>query len=32
MPSCIRFAFLILIIDPIARDRSLVMARRRCRP
>jgi hypothetical protein len=31
VPSCITITFLSILVDPIARDRSLAMARRRHR-
>jgi hypothetical protein len=31
IPSCIKVTFQSTLVDPMARDRSLVMARRSCR-
>jgi hypothetical protein len=31
MPSCIKVTFRSIIVNPIARDRSLAMDRHRCR-
>jgi hypothetical protein len=31
MPSCIKVSFRSIIDDPMAKDRSLAMARRSCR-
>jgi hypothetical protein len=32
MPSCIRIPFLPYLDDPMARDRSIALARHKCRP